>query len=95
MSAVIRAKVRVGYLLEGKSFDEKTNEVKKHNEQITLHGVYDPDPESENAKWCTATPALNLTMQINNPGAFDKLKTGKEYFLDFVEVEEKSEAAKG
>lgn len=88
MNAVIRAKVKVGYLLEGKSFNEETKEVTKNNEQITCHGVYDSDPESENHRWSTATPALNLTMQINNPGAFDKLVQGKEYYLDFIPVED-------
>lgn len=87
MKAVIRAKVRVYSVMEGKSYDEETKEVVKNSEQISLGGVYDADPESENFKWSQATPALNLTIHINNPGSFDRLQQGKDYYLDFIPVD--------
>lgn len=80
MNSIIRCKVRVGSVMEYKRQD--TNE--KYQEQISIHGVYSDDPESENRKWAQATPAFNLNMTIDNSGAFDKLKTGQTFYLDFI-----------
>jgi hypothetical protein len=79
-NAVTRCKVRVGSVIESEF------QGKKNRETISIYGVYSDDPNSENRKWAQATPAFNLSMVIDNPGAFDKLKTGQEYYLDFIPV---------
>lgn len=86
-NGVLRAKIKVGSIVEGKNSSRPDGEAVKTNEQIFAHGVYSEDPASENKKWATATPSLSLNMQIDNPGAFDKLEAGKEYYLDFIPVE--------
>ena len=88
MDPVTRCKVRVGSVIEHKRQD--TGE--KYQEQISIYGVYSDDPNSENKKWATATPAFNLNMTIDNPGAFDKLKTGQDFYLDFIPVEQAASA---
>lgn len=82
-NAVTRCKVKVGSVMEYKK--PETNE--KYQEQISIHGVYSDDPNSENKQWAKWTPAFNLNMTIDNPGAFGRLKTGQEYYLDFIPVE--------
>jgi hypothetical protein len=77
---VTRCKVKVGSVIASEF------QGKKNRETVNIYGVYSDDPNSENRKWALTTPAFNLSMVIDNPGAFDKLKTGMEYYLDFIPV---------
>ena len=52
-------------------------------EIVKLTPVYGKDG-SENAQWSKWTPSGELTMQINNPGAFGAFKLGAEYFIDIT-----------
>lgn len=56
-------------------------------EIVDFNAVYSSDPETENYSFSKATPSLNLTMSITNPGAFGAFEAGKEYYLDFTPVE--------
>jgi hypothetical protein len=85
MNPILTAKIRVGNLE-----NNTTSDGAKTQETITCYGVYNSDPTSENYSWSKATPALNLNMVINNEAAFGLLEQGKEYYLQFVPVEEKS-----
>lgn len=77
---MIRAKIKIDNVrLDG---DPKTGE------QISAGAVYSSDKTTENYSFSAATPSLNLQMYISNPGAFGKLIQGKEYYLDFVPVED-------
>lgn len=80
--AVTRMKVRISYIAEGR------NEDGKQSETVYANAVYDPNPESENAQFSKATPCVNLTAVIDNPGAFGKIESSKEYYLDWVPVED-------
>ncbi len=39
--------------------------------------------DTGNRAW---TPQFDLNMSISNPGAWDKLKPGEEYYIDFIPV---------
>lgn len=56
------------------------------SEAVHFDAVYSADPTTENYSFAQTTPALNLTMTIDNPDAFGCYKEGKEYFLDFSAV---------
>ena len=80
---MIRAKVKVRNVLEhfANGDDVKTQE------QLYLSAVYSDDKESENYSFSQSTPHLVLNMSISNPNAFGKLIKDKEYYLDFIPVE--------
>lgn len=42
------------------------------------------DPDHENAKFWTASPSGELTMQINNPLGAEVFEAGREYYIDFT-----------
>lgn len=42
----------------------------------------------ENKAFWNATPAGDITMYITNPTAFSAFEVGKEYYVDFTQVEE-------
>lgn len=82
MSAVLRAKIKVGTVIPEKN--RETGE--QTSERLVCHAVYSDDPESENKKWSQWTPSFHLDMTINNPGAFGKAKAGDEFYVDFIPV---------
>lgn len=90
MSAILRAKLRVSEVLHRKNADGSTA-----SEEVKLQAVYSDDPASENKQWSQWTPAASFSMTINNPSAFGKLASGHEFYVDFIPVEQKSEAAAG
>jgi hypothetical protein len=47
---------------------------------VKLAAVSDP----ANKSWATATPCGTVELQINNPEAFDQLKVGAYFFVDFT-----------
>lgn len=86
MNATIRAKIKIDSVRESLNIHE--GDGKKHGEQISAMAVYSEDKTTENYSFSVATPSLSLQMYINNPGAFDKLIAGKEYYLDFIPVDD-------
>lgn len=84
MEPIIRAKVQIS-----SAFDQKySNEGEKNGEQISAHAVYGGSTNAEDNTFSAATPSLSLTMFVNNPAVFGKLKQGKKYYLDFTEAPE-------
>jgi len=57
-------------------------------EQMNAHGVYGGTTNAEDNTFSAATPSLNLTMSITNPGATGIFKQGKKYYIDFTEAPE-------
>jgi hypothetical protein len=55
---------------------------------VKLRPVYSADPAHENKTFWDATPTGEISMQINNPSAFDffTAKIGKEFYVDFSEA---------
>ncbi len=94
MNATIRAKIKIDWVKESRNTASTPGgtEGAKVGEQISAGAVYSEDKTSENYSFSVATPSLNLGMYISNPSAFDKLITGKEYYLDFIPVEEEDES---
>ena len=59
------------------------------SEEISLTAVYGPEA-SPNAQWSKWTPSASLTMQVNNPEAFDKVRPGQFMFVDLTPCEKDS-----
>lgn len=53
------------------------------SEEIHLSAVYGLEG-SPNAQWSKWTPSASLTMQVNNPEAFDKVRPGQFMFVDLI-----------
>lgn len=90
MNATIRAKIKIEVVKTHRNtvnIPEKAEGVKT-GEEIRAGAVYSEDKTTENYSFSVATPSLNLSMYISNPGAFDKLIQDKEYYLDFIPVED-------
>lgn len=80
MNRTIRAKIKI--------HNVTAHGEPKTGEQISAGAVYSEDKTTENYSFSVATPSLNLQMFISNPGAFNQLIAGKEYYLDFIPVPE-------
>lgn len=52
---------------------------------LTMNAVYDDG--KANREWSRWTPSGQLTMSVTNPAAFDQFVEGKEYYIDFMLVE--------
>lgn len=79
---MIRAKFRCHII---RKFE--ATQYSKASERVSLHPVYDSNPEHENHKWSEATPSGEIEMSITNPDACGKFEEGKEYFVDFTPTE--------
>ena len=51
---------------------------------ITLHPVYSEDPNSENAKFYSATPGGFISLQVVNTEAAKAFEVEKEYYVEFT-----------
>jgi hypothetical protein len=51
-----------------------------HYQQVRLTAVYGDD----NKSWSKWTPSGSIQLQISNPEAYDQLKLGQAYFVDFT-----------
>lgn len=49
---------------------------------VKLSAVSDP----ANVNWSKYTPGGEISMNINNPAAFEQFEPGKCYFVDFTEA---------
>lgn len=76
---VLRCKLKVESVQSLPTAGEKTQE------NVSLRAVY--DGSEDNKQWSKWTPAAQFTLTITNPGAFDKLPVGKEFFVDFTPTE--------
>jgi hypothetical protein len=66
----------------------EANQYAKASERVSLHPVYDSNPESENHKWSEATPSGEIEMSITNPAALGVFAEGKEYIVDFTPADQ-------
>lgn len=48
---------------------------------------YDPNPESENGRFFTATPSINIQLGVLNVEAAKLFEEGKDYYVYFVPCE--------
>lgn len=55
--------------------------------EVTLKPVYDPNPESENGRFYAATPSGEIKLGILNTEAVKCFVVGKNYIIDFTEVD--------
>ena len=79
---MIRAKFRCSEVRDAFTTSTATSPSEKYAEVVTLHAVAATD--GPNAEWAKYTPSGQLTMQIDNPGAWGRFEQGKEYFLDLT-----------
>jgi hypothetical protein len=88
MSApIMRCKVQVESVLRSMNSDGSTA-----YEEEGFRAVY--DGSEENKQWSKWTPSANFQLQITNPGAFGKLSSGHEFYIDFTPAVAETEAAK-
>ena len=81
MEPVLRAKFVVNSVKHSIN-----NEGEVSQEEIEAHAVYANG--GENGVWSKYTPSGQLKMNISNPGAFDRLRVGTEFYLDFTPAPE-------
>jgi hypothetical protein len=55
-------------------------------EQIELTPVWNPDPNTVNYAYWSATPQGRISLTLTNPDAFGDFEEGKEYYVDFRPV---------
>ena len=77
-NAVLRLKMSIGSVKYTCGPDGE-----KNAEEIALQAVYGPEG-TPNSQWSKWTPSAGLTMHVNNPGAFGKVKPGEYYFVDLI-----------
>ena len=91
---VTRIEVQSGSMLrrnEDGSFatNENGGQVYDKVEQrtVVMHPVYSNDPNSENAKFWSATPAGEIRLGTVNPAAWQMFEIDGEYYADFTKAE--------
>lgn len=62
----------------------KCTEITQRQNDVMTH-ILTPVMGKENETWSKWTPSGKIELQITNPAA--KFEFGKEYFVDFTEVE--------
>lgn len=50
--------------------------------------AYDPDPESENARFFHATPCISMDLYVSNEAAERAFPVGKDIWVDFTPCED-------
>lgn len=59
-----------------------------HSRQLKMGCVYETDAmkdaDPENIRFTKATPSGSLTIQIDNPAAFEQFEIGDEWYADFT-----------
>lgn len=80
--SVMRCKMRVQEVTHVLNSDST-----KESERVTLSAVSGKDDTDPNKKWSRWTPYAEFKMTINNPGAFNTLSKGHEFFVDFTPAE--------
>jgi hypothetical protein len=77
----VRAKFRVNNV---QPYTDQTG--KPNGWRVELSPVYDSNPDSENAKFYSATPWGQITLGTMNPAAADKFLPGTEFYVDFTKA---------
>lgn len=85
--STLRYKMRVQSVSHFLNEDGSTSQ-----EEVNLSAVYGADG-TDNAQWSKWTPSAQFKITINNPGAFNKLSKGHEFYVDFTPVETVTERA--
>ena len=80
---MLSVKLRTRVKVQGKSAFEN-----KCGGSLSLSAVHSVDPECVNRVLSDDTPWLHVSIAIYKQDAFEFYKTGKEYYLDFIPVEE-------
>jgi hypothetical protein len=75
----VRAKFRVNCV---QPFTDQSG--KPNGYRVDLAPVYDSNPESENAKFYSATPWGQITLGTMNPAAAEQFTPGAEFYVDFT-----------
>ena len=75
----VRAKFRVNNV---QPFTDQSG--KPNGYRVDLAPVYDSNPESENAKFYSATPRGQITRGTMNPVAAAQFTPGAEFDVDFL-----------
>lgn len=57
---------------------------KPNGYRVELAPVYSSDPQSENAKFYSATPWGQITLGTMNPAAAQQFTPGAEFYVDFT-----------
>lgn len=70
---------------ETKRWEPNGKKVKTAESVIFFAVCPPPDqPDHPNRSWSEATPSGQISMHINNPGAFGHFTPGKEYLVTFL-----------
>ena len=77
MESVLRCKMRV---IEVTHQIDALGQVE--SERVKLCAV--TSGSDENKQWSKWTPGANFEIHINNPGAFNRVSKGHEYYVDFT-----------
>jgi hypothetical protein len=75
--SVMRCKMRVTEVLHVKA---PTGAIE--SERVKLSAV--TNGNAENKQWSKWTPSAEFSIIINNPGAFNCLSSGHEFYVDFT-----------
>lgn len=60
-------------------------EIRKVHEDVVLAAVYESGaPTAENVRFAKSTPTGQMSMRIDNPGAWGLLLPGDEFYVDFT-----------
>lgn len=59
-----------------------------YGKRLVARPVYDPNPESENGKFFSATPGGMLDLSVVNEASIEHLKEGDEIYVDITKVGE-------
>lgn len=75
----VRAKFRVNCV---QPFTDQSG--KPNGYRVDLAPVYDSNPESENAKFYSATPWGQITLGVMSPASAEKFTPGAAFYVDFT-----------
>jgi hypothetical protein len=79
--STVRAKFRVNLVTPYLGADGKST-----GARVDMAPVYDGNPESENAKFYSATPWGQITLGTVNPAAAEQFQQGDEVYVDFTKA---------
>lgn len=61
-------------------------------ENWKFSAVYGGSSNAEDNTYASATPCGKIELQVTNKALLGKLKAGKQYYVDFTEIEEAPKA---
>lgn len=87
MAKVMRAKMQVQSVKEVRPWQED-GQLTEELELSAVCGTFGEMGESEDNTYSRYTPTARLSMTVNNPALFGKIKPGQKFYLDFTEAED-------